>query len=51
MHVAGLARCREERKMSDDRYYAVRMVWVRDQETWEKYRRLSLAPSLYLIRV
>ena len=24
--------------MSEDRYYAVRMVWVRDQETWEKYQ-------------
>ncbi len=41
MHVAGLARCREERKMSNDRYYAVRMVWVRDQEAWEKYQEMA----------
>ena len=27
--------------MSEDRYYAVRMLWVRDQETWEKYQEMA----------
>ncbi len=27
--------------MSEDRYYAVRMLWVRDQETWEKYQEIA----------
>ncbi len=27
--------------MSEDRYYAVRMVWVSDQETWEKYQEMA----------
>ncbi len=27
--------------MSEDRYYAVRMLWVHDQETWEKYQEMA----------
>ena len=27
--------------MSEDRYYAVRMCWVRDQEAWEKYQEMA----------
>ena len=27
--------------MSQDRYYAVRMLWVRDQVTWEKYQEMA----------
>ena len=27
--------------MSEDRYYAVRMLWVRDQEAWEKYQEMT----------
>ena len=27
--------------MSEDRYYAVRMLWVRDQEIWEKYQKMA----------
>ena len=27
--------------MSEDRYYAVRMLWVRDQETWDRYQEMS----------
>ena len=26
--------------MSEDRYYAVRMLWVRDQEAWDKYQEM-----------
>ena len=27
--------------MSEDRYYAVRLLWVQDQETWEKYQEMA----------
>ena len=27
--------------MSEDRYYAVRMLWVRDQDAWEKYQEMA----------
>ena len=27
--------------MSEDRYYAVRMLWVRDQEAWDKYQEMA----------
>ena len=27
--------------MSEQRYYAVRMLWVHDQETWEKYQEMA----------
>jgi len=27
--------------MGEDRYYAVRMIWVRDQDTWEKYQEMT----------
>ncbi|MBW2161588.1 MAG: DUF1330 domain-containing protein [Deltaproteobacteria bacterium] len=27
--------------MAEDRYYAVRMIWVRDQEIWEKYQEMA----------
>ena len=27
--------------MSEDRYYAVRMLWIRDQETWDRYQEMS----------
>ncbi len=27
--------------MSEDRYYAVRMLWVRDQEAWDKYQEIT----------
>jgi len=27
--------------MSEDRYYAVRMLWVHDQETWDKYQEMA----------
>ena len=27
--------------MSEDRYYAVRMLWVRDQEAWVKYQEMT----------
>jgi len=27
--------------MSEERYYAARMLWVRDQETWEKYQEMA----------
>ena len=27
--------------MTDDRYYAVRMLWVQDQEIWQKYQEMA----------
>jgi uncharacterized protein (DUF1330 family) len=27
--------------MSEERYYAVRMLWVHDPETWEKYQEMA----------
>ena len=27
--------------MDEDRYYAVRMIWVRDQEIWEQYQEMA----------
>ena len=27
--------------MSEDRYYAVRMIWVRDQGIWDKYQEMA----------
>jgi uncharacterized protein (DUF1330 family) len=27
--------------MSEDTYYAVRMLWVRDQETWDRYQEMA----------
>ncbi len=27
--------------MSEDRYYAVRMLWVRDKEAWDKYQEMA----------
>ena len=27
--------------MDKDRYYAVRMIWVRDQEIWEQYQEMA----------
>ena len=27
--------------MSENRYYAVRMLWVRDQETWDRYQEMA----------
>jgi len=27
--------------MSEDRYYAVRMLWVRDHEIWQKYQEMA----------
>jgi uncharacterized protein (DUF1330 family) len=27
--------------MSENRYYAVRMLWVQDQETWRNYHKLA----------
>jgi len=27
--------------MSEDRYYAVRMLWVRDQQAWDKYQEIA----------
>ncbi len=27
--------------MSDERYYAVRMLWVRDQQAWDKYQEMA----------
>ena len=27
--------------MSEDRCYAVRMLWVRDQKTWENYQEMA----------
>ncbi len=27
--------------MSEARYYAVRMIWVRDQDTWDKYQEMA----------
>ena len=27
--------------MSEERYYAVRMLWVRDQEAWDKYQEMA----------
>ena len=27
--------------MSDERYYAVRMIWVRDQQAWDKYQEMT----------
>ena len=27
--------------MPEDRYYAVRMLWVRDQESWQKYQEMT----------
>lgn len=26
--------------MSEERYYAVRLLWVRDQEIWQKYQEM-----------
>lgn len=28
--------------MSDERYYAVRMIWVRDQQAWDKYQEKAM---------
>ncbi len=27
--------------MSEDRYYAVRMLWIRNQETWDRYQEMA----------
>ncbi len=27
--------------MSEDRYYAVRMLWVRDHDIWQKYQEMA----------
>ncbi len=27
--------------MSAERYYAVRMLWVRDQQVWDKYQEMA----------
>ncbi len=27
--------------MSEDKYYAVRMLWVRDQQAWDKYQEIA----------
>ena len=29
-----------EMKLREDRYYAVRMLWVRDEAIWEKYQEM-----------
>jgi hypothetical protein len=31
----------EESIMTEDRYYAVRMLWVRDDEIWQKYQEMA----------
>jgi len=33
--------CREEASMSEDRYYAVRMLWVQDDEIWQRYQEMA----------
>ena len=27
--------------MTDDRYYAVRMLWVQDHEIWQEYQEMA----------
>ncbi len=27
--------------MGEERYYAVRMIWVRDQESWDRYQDMA----------
>ncbi|RLB49594.1 MAG: hypothetical protein DRH23_06235 [Deltaproteobacteria bacterium] len=31
----------EESIMTEDRYYAVRMLWVRDDEIWQSYQEMA----------